>query len=182
MCTEDENEENQREGRERNRERERQRRLSNNRNEVHMAHGGERADGSQGLSAMHPASPDIYPVRGQSVRANIGRTWNFGYILRDSSGGAAERSEKQFRSLRCLFSRPRTRRRRRESRRRRRKNNGTILILARVSPAEFFDDEIFHFQYSNYHRSFSSILFRALLPEEISIFVAGRDTETRFIM
>ena len=112
-------------------EREGQRKLSNNRNEVHMAHGGERADGSQGLSAMHPASPDIYPVRGQSVRANIGRTWNFGYILRDSSGGAAERSEKQFRSLRCLFSRPRTRRRKR--RRRRRKNNGTILILARVS-------------------------------------------------
>lgn len=142
-----------------------------------MAHGGERADGSQGLSAMHPASPDIYPVRGQSVRANIGRTWNFGYILRDSSGGAAERSEKQFRSLRCLFSRPRTRRR--ESRRRRRKNNGTILILARVSPAEFFDDEIFHFQYSNYHRSFSSILFRALLPEEISIMDICRRTRYR---
>lgn len=95
-------------------EREGQRRLSNNRNEVHMAHGGERADGSQGLSAMHPASPDIYPVRGQSVRANIGRTWNFGYILRDSSGGAAKRSEKQFRSLRCLFSRPRTRRKKEE--------------------------------------------------------------------
>lgn len=99
--------------------------------------GGGRADGSQGLSTMHPASPDIYPVRGQSVRANIGRTWNFGYILRDSSGGAAERSEKQFRSLRCLLSRPR--RRRRRGRRRKTTEQPFILVslLSLSLPLEF---------------------------------------------
>lgn len=80
---------------------------------------------------MHPASPDIYPVRGRSARANIGRTWNFGYILRDPSGGAGERSKKQFRSLRCLFSGRAGRRRRCMPTKQR--NTGLLVLLGVTS-------------------------------------------------